>query len=216
MQLDTTITIWIGIAILIVAVVGMILKQKGVLFTSGSRKTVLLLRDRDKRFKEILIVNETDLSLQSAKSKGITRHFIKMGPGWTDENRSRTLFLALEAFSYTLFVDGGTAVKLTLSQALSTILGKEAYEKMSKDLREKVEHDTFGLTLSPKSPPKTPEGVYASNEARHSESDHAMIDYYAKKMKEQKKTDWTMLLLGIFAGFAVTYLAVNMHWIRAA
>lgn len=216
MQLDnTTILITTGI----VAIIGItfFFKKIGNPLIKGSRKTVFLLRNRDKRFKEISIVNETDLSLQSMKNRGITRHFIKMGPGWTDEDKPRTIFLALEAFAYTLFMDGGTAIKITLAQALSTIWGKEAYDKIPKNLREQVEHDTFGITLSPKNPPKTPEGVYASNEARHSESDRAMIDYYARKVKEgQKKMDWTILILGVLAGFGITYLAVNMHWIRVA
>lgn len=205
-------------AVILISVIGIViyLKQKGILFVSGSRKMVLLLRNRDKRFREIPIVNESDLSLQSVKSKGITRYFVKTGASWSDEKRQRTIFLALEGFCHTLYLNGTASAKFTLKQALIAVCGPSIFEKMPKDFKEKIESATFDITVEPLDPPKNLSGDYVSSEQRHTESDHEMVDYYAKKMREQKKTDWLILLLSAGFGGLVILLAANMHWIKVA
>ena len=100
---------------------------------------------------------------------------------------------------------------------LEKILGTELYKKVTPEIKEKVESATWGILVEPENP--TAEELQgASNEARHSESDERMIDYYAKKVADalKSKFEWTTVMLGAFGGALLVYVAVNMHWLKVA
>jgi hypothetical protein len=181
-----------------------------------SKKYVLLLRNKDRRFKHIKIVNETDEALESPKEKnGITRHFVKRGAGWTDEDRPQTMFLGFNAYEYTLTVGEIKQKVLRLAEAVRIVLGKEVYDVIQPDLRDKLEKAEFGITVEPEDP-ATAGKTTAGNEARYTESDISMINYYARKVKEamQSKAQWTPIIMGISIGIVIGILLVNFKVIK--
>lgn len=182
---------------------------------SGHKKTeVLLLRDRDKRFERVKIINETDTSLESAKGqKGITRHFIKRGTGYMEKGTGKTIFFAFEAGGHTADMEEGETTTLSLPETMREVLGSDIWEKVTPEIKEKLEHSTFGIVIEPAKTEKT-RGI--GNESRHTESDEHMIDYFAEKVHKALKTKFDIVTFGsgiAFGGFLVL-LALVMKWIK--
>lgn len=179
---------------------------------------VLLLRERDKRFERIKIINETDTSLESAKIKGVSRHFIKHGSGYMEKGTGKTIFFAFEAGGKTSLISEGETTKMTVSETVKTLVGDEIWNKIDPEIKEKLEHSQFGVIVEPINQSKNdPKGI--GNENRHTESDHKMIDYFAEtvsdKIRKGLKNSWIMPFAagGGIIGLIV-YIAVHAGYLK--
>jgi len=181
----------------------------------NARKTeVLLLRDRDKRFERVPIVNESDTALEGAKDKkGVTRHFIKRGSGYMEKGTGKTIFFAFEAGGHTAKMQGAEEEELSIPDTIRLLIGDELWEKTAPEIKDKLEKNTFGVIIEPA---KTEDKAGAGNESRHTESDKSMIDYFADKVSKamKGKIQWMPVLMGAFGGALLMLLAVTMKWIR--
>jgi len=208
-----------GAAVIGTLAVLMYLRKGGLgdLGGGGSKKYVLLLRNKDRRFKRIRITNETDESLESPKEKnGVTRHFEKRGAGWTDEDRPQTMFLGFNAYKYTLTINTVKESVINLAKAVRIVLGKEVYDVIQPELRDKLEKAEFGILIEPDDPFTSGASATMGNEARHTESDHVIIDYYAKKVKQalQGKMQWNSVVMGVAVGVVLGIMLVNFKVIK--
>jgi hypothetical protein len=184
-----------------------------------SKKYVLLLRNKDRRFKHIKIIDEHDEALEAPKEKnGVTRFFIKKGPGWTDEDRPQTMFLGFNAYAYTLIINKVPEKVLKLAEAVRIVLGKEVYDVITPDLRDKLEKAEFGINVEPDDPTTTG-ATLTGNETRHTVSDEKMIDYYAEKnakAMQGNKIQWTTLFMGLTTGIVIGIAIVSFKVIKLA
>lgn len=178
---------------------------------------MLLLSTRDGTLEHIKIVNDTAQHLESGKVKGIINHFDKAGRGWIEKGTGKTYYLAYTGLAKTVAINEPEMVDKGFGVCLKEVLGEEMYSKIIPEIKTKVEATNLHVLVEPIAPTKE-ELQGASNEARHSESDERMIDYYAKKVSDalKSKFEWTNVLLGAFAGGMLVYVAVNMHWLKVA
>jgi len=196
--------------------------------SAGSRKKkyVTLLRPKDHRKKEITIVDESDESLQGPKEKnGRTRYFVKRGPGWADEDKPQTMWLGMNAYAYTLRIktiiegkdeEGKQTIKplqevINLAHAVRLVLGEKIYASIPKDLGQRLETADLGITVEPENP-ALETGLSTGNEARHTESDEKMIDYYADKnakAMQGNKIQWPILIAGLMGGIVLGIILVS-------
>ena len=185
-------------------------------FTSSKKKTeVLLLSARNGSLERVPILNETDLHLESAKKKGITRHFDIAGRGWMEKGVGKMYFFAYTALIKTIRLETAEKVEMGVGVCLEKILGAELYKKVTPEIKEKVENAEWGIIVEPISPTDA-ELKLASNESRHTESDEHMIDYFADKVHKALKTKFDLVTFGsgvAFGGFIVL-LALVMKWIK--
>jgi len=212
MQLDSMIIVATGI-IIITVIIGAILYLRSI-GKVGTKKVVLLLRPRDKRGIVIPVVKETDRILECKKVSGVTHRYLKNGPGWTFPDK--TIFIAEEGIAYTATLVKGNPINVSLLTALKSLFGEDEYKKIPPKLKDIIEHHQWGVVVNIQGKPEDAKLPSLSPEAVNDTRYEALLNFLVKTLKAKAKFDWTMLLLGIFAGFAVTYLAVNMHWIRAA
>jgi len=177
----------------------------------GSKKTVLLLRPRDKRGVEIPVIRETDRILECSKLGGVSRRYLKNGPGWTFKNK--TIFLAEEGIAYTAVVKGKNA-NIPLSEALKSLFGEKAYSEMPKPLRETVEKHQFGVTVDIQGKPEDADLPSLSPEAVNDSRYEVVLNFLVKSLKAKGKFEWIPPLAGAAIGFLIAYLAANQGWIR--
>jgi hypothetical protein len=182
------------------------------------KKYVVRLRNKDRRFKRINIVDETDEALVSKKEKsGLTRFFTKRGGGWTDEDKPETMFLGFNAYKYTVEFNEVKQEVLKFSDAARIVLGKEVYDVIQPELKVKMEGAEWGITAEPIDPATTGAAL-VGNEARHTEADHEMIDYYAHKSAQELKggMNWMQVLMGLCGGVVIGILLVSFKVIKLA
>ena len=176
----------------------------------GSKKTVLLLRPRDKRGVEIPVIKETDRILECAKVGGISRRYLKNGPGWTFKNK--TMFLAEEGIAYTAIVKGKNAT-MRLSEAIKTLLG-DYYAKLPEPQRKILENPSFGVTVDIQGKPEDADLPSLSPEAVNDSRYEVVLNFLVKSLKAKGKRDWMPIIAGFAVGAIITYLAANQGWIR--
>jgi hypothetical protein len=196
------------------------------------KKYVVRLRNKDRMFKRINIVDETDEALVSKKEKnGITRFFAKRGGGWNDEDKAEAMYLGFSGYKYTVSVhdstqgtDANGKIVLTptqevlkLSDAVRVVLGKEIYKLIDPSYVNKLEGAEWGITAEPIDPATTG-ATLVGNEARHTEADHEMIDYYAHKSAQELKggMNWMQVLMGVAFGLIGGILLVSFKVIKLA
>lgn len=177
----------------------------------------MLLRPRDKRFRDIKIVNQTDQSLEAPKEKGITRFFIKKHAGWTNERKGAARFFGLEGFDFTLKTKEKEEAVIGLYDAVKIVLGEQLMRIITPEIKQRLEEAKFGVTTEP----VTTEGVdrpNAGNENQFSESDKALIkakgEAAAKAGRAGEKADWIKVIGLIALGAFASYLATHMGWIK--
>jgi hypothetical protein len=185
-------------------------------FRSSKKHTeVLMLNARDGSLEKIPIPTETDLHLESAKKKGITRHFDKEGRGWTEKGVGKMYYIAYSALVKTIRLEDAKPIIMGVGVYLEKILGKELYAKVTPEIKEKVENSEWGIMIDPIKPTDA-ELKGASNESRHTESDERMIDYFADKVHKAMKAkfEWMPILMGLFLGVIIGIALVSFKVIK--
>lgn len=130
-----------------------------------------------------------------------------------EKSTGKTIFFAFEAGGYTADMKEGENTTLSLPETMREVLGSDTWEKVTPEIKEKLEKSTFGVVIEPAKSVKPNE---SGNESRHTESDEHMIDYFADKVHKALKTKFDLVTFGsgaAFGGFLVL-LATVMKWIR--
>lgn len=183
----------------------------------GRKPTVMVLRPNNKHFVD-LPATETDLSLQTPKIKGVTRHFIKRHPGWTSDKNGDSRYFGLEGIDYTLEMKGEEKHVLTLLEAVEIALPQVDFSKFTDNARAALASAKFGITAEAVQP-SSDALKNRGNENIFTESDKAMIQFKAEATAKAMKgagLDWSNVAMGFLAGALLVYVAVNMHWLKVA
>ena len=204
----------LGAAVVIAAGGAYIFREKlGI--GGGRRKEVMLLRPNDAHFTDVKVVNETDQSLESPRIKGITRFFIKMGKGWTNDQNGGARYLGLEGKDFTLELRGKVSHVINLLEAIKIVLGEIDFGKFTPEAKNALESAKFGVTTEAITTDAS--GVNQGNENVFTESDKAMIKYHAEenaKAARGGKMEWMPIAVGFLAGCLITGLTFVMKWIK--
>jgi hypothetical protein len=210
------------LAIIAIAVVGfaaiayVLRKDGGGLSTGkGGRKSIDVLRPRDKRAFTMPITAETEIAIQCPKKEGTHWRFYKSGPGWTFPNGA-VKFHGIEGTAYTAVVKNDKPVTMKLQEALRVLWGDDAYDKTPPKLKEIVEKHQMGVTIYPEKIPEEDKATSLSAANIDDENDEKVLTHVAKKMQSKGKMDWMTFLQGAAIGLAVCYILTNMHWLPVA
>ena len=119
-----------------------------ILFLKPTKK-VLLLRPRDRRGKELKVIQETEIGLFCKGVKDVTYRFFKFGPSWifNKGGRMTTQFFGIEGTAYIGLVRDVGEVKVSVKELLEFLWGEEFYAGIPQTQRTKVETDVLGITI---------------------------------------------------------------------
>ena len=172
------------------------------------KKSIDVLRPRDKRAFTMPISAETEIALQCPKKDNVHWRFYKSGPGWTFPNGA-VKFHGIEGTAYTAVIRNDQNVTLKLANALRILWGDDAYDKTPKALKEIIEKHQFGVTIYPEKIPDADKQGGLSAIDIDSENDAKVIEHIAKAVEGKKKMDWMTFLQGgaVFA-FVVLLLCL--------
>lgn len=127
----------------------------GLLFKPKAKNRVIKLLPRDKRFLEFNIEEESAVGILCEEKKGYPLHrFIKLFPGYTGIvgrflKKAVTLYFGKEGTAYTWRLKNKINEKIgSLADALRIVWGKEFYEVIPEEQRQKVEESKIHVTVN--------------------------------------------------------------------
>lgn len=194
-------------------VIGVLL---GLLLKPPSRNQVTKLIERDRRFVDFNINEESAFSLNCDPVKGfMPQRFIKLAPGYTGKvgrfiKRTITRFFGKEGTAYTWIFEGGEDKKLgSLADALHGIWGEDYWNLFAENEPDKVkelEESKVNVTISVETG-FTPEGFQSVSEEdiKREEDREAAKTFWRGKRSEEKRQFLDYLIIGM-AGFGVALM----------
>lgn len=190
--------VYVGIFILIGVLIGVFLKP-----WFGNR--VIKFSPTDHRFNELPVDEETAISVQCKKKKGMPlQRFFKHHPGFTGIvgrilKKPVTMFLGLEGTAYTWRLQEGAWIKIgNLAKALRTIWGEDFWATVPGRQKELCETSKINVTVGLDEAPITPFGMRSvSEEDIKQEEDRKASKTFWQEHQAQMK-GWFLNM--IFAG----------------
>lgn len=177
---------------------------------------VLKLHPKDHRLDELDIEEETAISLECKKKKGMPpQRFLKWQPGFTTIagrfiKKPKTVYLGMEGTAYTQKVKGGdekggSGLKVKLDEALKTLWGTEFFNSIPETQMQLLEESKVNVTVELE-PIITPEGMRTiTEEDIKSEEDRKAAETLWKGKKMQERGQWINLVLAGGTGAAIVF-----------
>jgi hypothetical protein len=181
---------------------------------AGGRKEVVLLRPG---FRGLIVpvTKETAKSLECKKTEGVTRKFYKFGRGWVFPKDTK--FLAVDGNAYTKIINTPESLQISIPDYLRFTWGDAAYEKTPKSLREPLEQNRIGVTITPDKIGDDDKGLPPVNaEDVNDEKKEKLVGYVTKAIKDEGKMDWKTMFMGVSIGLVVGIMLVSFKVIKLA
>ena len=190
----------------------------GLLIRPWMGNQVIKFVPADHRFIDLNIDEETAVSIQCKKMKGMPlQRFFKLHPGFTGIvgrflKKPITRFLGIEGTAYTWQIQAGIWKKLgSLSDAMRTIWGEDFWASIPETQLELIEESRIQVTVGLDEAPLTPSGHRSiSEEDIKSEEDRmASKTFWAEHGAKMTGFILNVLLAG-GTGFGVALLLVML------
>lgn len=196
--------VFMGLFILVGVLIGVFLRP-----WVGNK--VIKFIPADHRFFEMGIDEETAISLQCKKVKGMPiQRFFKWHPGFTGIvgrilKKPISLFLGLEGTAYTWKLNEGKWVKIGgLANALRTIWGEDFWASVPHRQKTLIEDSRIQVTVGLDESPLTPEGMRSvSEEDIKQEEDRRASKTFWQEHQPQIKGFFINMLLAGGTGFGI-------------
>lgn len=174
---------------------------------------VIKLIDREYRFVDLDIAEETAVSIECKDKKGMPpQRFYKWKPGYTGIlgkflKKPVTRFFGKEGTAYTWGLGTGKTIddKLgPISDAIKTMWGNAFYDQIPEKQRKILEDSKIGFTVDLDHGPLTPvDYKIASEEDIKSEEDRKAAETFWAGKKTIEKGQWIQWIFIFVAGFGV-------------
>ena len=165
----------------------------------------------DHRFIDLGIEEETSISIQCDKKKGMPpQRFFKLNPGYTGIvgrflKKPITRYLGMEGTAYTWSLDAGTYHKMgSLGDAVRATWGEDFWATVPEHQKDLLTESRISVTVGLDAAPLTPAGMRSiSEEDIKQEEDRRASQTFWEEHQSQMKGYFINLLLGIGTGFGI-------------
>jgi len=197
---------WVFMGLFVV--VGVLL---GIFLRPWMGNQVLKFIPADHRFIDLDIDEETSISVQCKKKKGMPlQRFFKLHPGFTGIvgrilKKPVTRYLGMEGTAYTWRIDAGSWHKIgTLEDAVRSLWGEAFWETVPERQQDKLTESRIQVTVGLDKAPLTPAGMRSiSEEDIKQEEDRRASKTFWEEHQSQMKGFIINLILAGGTGFAV-------------
>lgn len=172
---------------------------------------VIKFMPADHRFVDLGIEEETSISIQCEKKKGMPpQRFFKLNPGFTGIvgkilKKPITRYLGMEGTAYTWMLDAGTYHKMgSLGDAVISTWGLDFWNTVPQHQKDLLTESRISVTVGLDKAPLTPAGMRSiSEEDIKQEEDRRASQTFWEEHQSQMKGYFINLLLGIGTGFGI-------------
>ncbi len=179
---------------------------------------VLKFLPKDHRFIDLSIDEETAVSVQCKKIKGMPiQRFFKLEPGFTGIvgrflKKPITRYLGIEGTAYTWKIESGIWKKLgSLANAVRAEWGEEFYLSIPEKQKKVLEESRIQVTVKLDESPLTPPGMRSiSEEDIKQEEDRQASKTFWEEHGSQMKTLFINIILAALGGFGIACLLVML------
>jgi hypothetical protein len=192
--------------LLIFLLVGII---AGVLFRPWFGNQVIKLIDRERRFIDLDVAEESAVTITCKNKKGIPpQRFVKYAPGYvgsvgTVVRKPITRFFGKEGTAYTWMMKSSGLVKVKLEDALKGLWGEDFYSEIPETQRAMVEESKIGVTIDI-TEGLTPGGYKSvSEEDIKREEDREAAKTFWQGKNPKGTTQWIIIGLAVGCGVAI-------------
>lgn len=176
----------------------------------------------DHRFIDLSIDEETSVSLQCKKIKGMPiQRFFKLHPGFTGIvgrflKKPITRYLGIEGTAYTWKIKSGRWEKLgSLGDALKSIWGEDFFNTLPERQLKMMDESRIQVTVDLDEAPLTPEGMRSiSEEDIKQEEDRRASKTFWEEHGSQMKGFFINVFLAGGTGFGIALLLVMIGIIK--
>lgn len=177
----------------------------------------------DHRFIDLGIEEETSISIQCEKKKGMPpQRFFKLNPGFTGIvgkflKKPITRYLGMEGTAYTWKIDAGSHHNLGgLGEAVRSVWGEDFWATVPEKQRDLLTESRISVTVELDKAPLTPAGMRSiSEEDIKQEEDRRASQTFWEEHQGQMKGFFINMLLGIGTGFGICAALVLLGIIKA-
>lgn len=175
------------------------------------------------RFEELGIDEETSISIQCQKKKGLPpQRFFKLNPGFTGIvgrflKKPITNYLAMEGTAYTWKIDAGSWHKLgSLGDAVRSIWGEDFWQTIPTRQKDYLTESRIQVTVGLDKAPLTPEGMRSiSEEDIKQEEDRKAAETFWEERARANRGFFINMILAAGTGFGVCAALVLLGVIKA-
>lgn len=194
----------------------------GLLLRPWMGNQVIKFMPGDHRFIDLAIDEETSVSVQCKKVKGMPiQRFFKLHPGFTGivgrfVKKPITRYLGMEGTAYTWQIKHGRWEKLgSLADALKAVWGIDFFNTVPETQRTKLEESRIQVTVGLDESPLTPENMRSiSEEDIKQEEDRQASKTFWQEHGAQMKGFFINLLLAGGTGFGVALALMFLGILR--
>jgi hypothetical protein len=194
----------------------------GLLLRPWMGNQVIKFMPGDHRFMDLNIDEETSISIQCKKEKGMPiQRFFKLHPGFTGIvgriiKKPITRYLGMEGTAYTWQIKSGKWEKLgSLQDAVRAIWGEDFYQTVPETQKLKLEESRIQVTVGLDESPLTPEGMRSiSEEDIKQEEDRQASKTFWEEHSSQMKGWLINLFLAGGTGFGIALACMFLGIIR--
>lgn len=183
---------------------------------------VIKISPSDHRFTDLDIEEETSISVQCKKKKGMPiQRFLKLHPGFTGIvgrfiRKPITRYLGLEGTAYTWEIENGKHKKLgSLGAVVQGIWGEDFWETVPERQKAMLQESRILVTVGLDESPLTPPGMRTiSEEDVKQEEDRQASKTFWSEHGAQMKAFFINLILAGGTGFGIAMLLMMLGIIR--
>ena len=165
----------------------------------------------DHRFIDLAIDEETAISVQCKKQKGMPiQRFLKLHPGFTGIvgrflKKAITRYLGIEGTAYTWKIESGRWKKLGgLAAAIKAVWGEDFWATVPERQKEMIEESRIQVTVGLDEAPLTPAGMRSiSEEDIKQEEDRQASKTFWREHSSRERSFYINLILAGGTGFAI-------------
>ena len=176
----------------------------------------------DHRFMDLAIDEETSISVQCKKKKGMpVQRFLKLHPGFTGIvgrflKKPITRYLGIEGTAYTWQIESGRFIKAgSLQDSVRALWGEDFYSTVPERQRDMLEESRIQVTVGLDEAPLTPAGMRSiSEEDIKQEEDRQASKTFWSAHAGQTKGFYINMILAGGTGFAVCAALIFFGLIR--
>jgi hypothetical protein len=207
--------VFMGVFVMIGLLIGLLLRP-----WMGNQ--VIKFMPGDHRFIDLNIDEETSVSVQCKKVKGMPiQRFFKLHPGFTGIvgrviKKPITRYLGIEGTAYTWQIKSGRWEKLgSLGDALRSLWGEDFFNTVPETQKDKVLESRIQVTVGLDESPLTPEGMRSiSEEDIKQEEDRQASKTFWQEHGAQMKGFFINLFLAGGTGFGIALFLMFIGIIR--
>jgi len=183
---------------------------------------VIKIIPADHRFIDLAIDEETAISVQCKKLKGMpVQRFLKLHPGFTGIvgrflKKAITRYIGIEGTAYTWKIEEGRWKKLgSLAKAIRGVWGEDFWATVPKTQREKLEESRIQVTVGLDKAPLTPAGMRSiSEEDIKQEEDRQASKTFWREHGSRDRGFYINMILAGGTGFAICAVLVLLGLIQ--